>query len=74
MKTKKAEKTGNKTKEIEEVKSKVSLDKLTVRQYFYTCRQLNKETLIKTLERTHGERLKSFDEWKELLESKNINF
>lgn len=52
---------------------KVEVEKFTVRQFFYIKKKFE-ESLIKTLERTHHETMRTEDEWWEIMKKKKIIF
>jgi len=66
--TKKKENIQNKEEKTEELKY------YSVRQFFYINKQLGSEDLIKTLERTYREYMKTEGEWEEIMINKKIIF
>lgn len=49
------------------------LSEMTVRQFFYINKKFE-ESLIKTLERTHHETVRTEEEWREIMKKKKIDF
>lgn len=65
--------TANKTKTKNVNLENEDVKKLTVRQFFYSKKRYD-ENLIKSLERSYKEELKTEEEWLKIMSFKNITF